>query len=84
MAGRGQVVSVAKGQTALDALLEAGLDVPNSCTEGVCGMCMTRVIDGTPDHRDQFLTAGERARNDCFMPCSSRALSARLVIEPDY
>ena len=84
VAGSGQVVTVAKGQTALDALLAAGLDVPNSCTEGVCGMCMTRVIDGRPDHRDQFLTAAERARNDCFMPCSSRALSARLVIEPDY
>lgn len=84
IAGTGQLVTVAKGQTALDALLDAGIDVPNSCTEGVCGMCMTPVRAGTPDHRDQFLTAAERARNDCFMPCSSRALSGRLVIAPDY
>ncbi|MCB1391147.1 MAG: oxidoreductase [Rhodobacteraceae bacterium] len=80
----GLIVPVAKGQTALNALLAAGIDVPHSCEEGVCGMCMTQVLDGTPDHRDQFLTAGERKRNDCFMPCCSRALSARLVVTADY
>lgn len=80
----GHVVRVAKGQTALNAMLEAGIDVPNSCTEGVCGMCMTQVRDGVPDHRDQFLTAAERARNDVFMPCCSRAKTPRLVVSVDY
>lgn len=80
----GQIVSVAKGQTALNALLDAGIDVPNSCTEGVCGMCMTRVVEGTPDHRDQFLTTAERAANDAFMPCCSRAKTPRLVISCDF
>ena len=80
----GQTVTVAKGQTALDALLNAGLDVPNSCAEGVCGMCMTRVVEGIPDHRDQFLTASERSRNDTFMPCCSRSKTSRLVIANDY
>lgn len=82
--GSGQVVTVAKGQTALDALLNAGLDVPNSCTEGVCGMCMTQVVEGIPDHRDQFLTAAERSRNDTFMPCCSRSKTPRLVIANEY
>lgn len=82
--GSGQVVTVAKGQTALDALLNAGFDVPNSCTEGVCGMCMTQVVKGTPDHRDQFLTAAERSRNDTFMPCCSRSKTPRLVIVNEY
>lgn len=80
----GQVVKVAKGQTALDAMLGAGIDVPNSCTEGVCGMCMTQVAEGHPDHRDQFLTAAERARNDSFMPCCSRSKTPRLVVACDY
>lgn len=82
--GSGQVVLVGREQTALDALLSAGIDVPNSCTEGVCGMCMTPVLEGTPDHRDQFLTASERARNDHFMPCCSRAQTSRLLISCDY
>ncbi len=84
VAETGQVLRVAKGQTALAAMLDAGIDVPNSCTEGVCGMCMTPVRAGLLDHRDQFLTAAERARNDVFMPCCSRATTPRLVVSTDY
>jgi vanillate O-demethylase ferredoxin subunit len=36
---------------------------------------------GTPDHRDQYLTDEERAANDRFLPCCSRALSPRLVLD---
>lgn len=82
--GTGQIIAVGASQTALDALIQAGIDVPNSCAEGVCGMCMTPVLEGTPDHRDQFLTASERARNDHFMPCCSRSKSERLLISCDY
>lgn len=75
----GQVVQVGKGVTALSALMACGIEIPCSCEEGVCGMCMTTVVSGLPDHRDKFLTVAERARNDSFMPCCSRA-SGRLVI----
>lgn len=80
----GQILRVGAAQTALDALLAAGFDIPNSCAEGVCGMCMTPVLEGVPDHRDHFLTEAERARNDHFMPCCSRAQSPRLKISVDY
>jgi vanillate O-demethylase ferredoxin subunit len=46
----------------------------------VCGTCLTRVVSGIPDHRDQYLTPEEHAANDQFLPCCSRAQSARLVI----
>jgi vanillate O-demethylase ferredoxin subunit len=42
---------------------------------------MTKVVQGTPDHRDLYLTDDEHARNDCFMPCCSRAQTRRLVID---
>ena len=84
IAETGQVVHVPADQTVLHALLAAGLDIPNSCEEGVCGMCQTRVLDGTPDHRDNFLTKAERAANDCFMPCCSRITGDRVVISTDY
>lgn len=80
IAATGEVIRVGKNQTALAALLECGIDIPCSCEEGVCGMCMTSVVTGTPDHRDKFLTEAERHRNDTFMPCCSRSKSARLVI----
>ncbi len=81
IASTGRVIKVRADQTALSALLEAGLDVPSSCEQGVCGTCLTRVKAGTPEHRDQYLTAEERAANDQFLPCCSRACSARLLLE---
>ena len=39
-------------------------------------MCMTRVIDGIPDHRDDVLSEAERASNGVILPCVSRAKSA--------
>jgi vanillate O-demethylase ferredoxin subunit len=54
----------------------AGVDIPYSCEEGVCGTCLTRVLDGVPDHRDLYLTEEEQAANDQFTPCCSRSRSA--------
>lgn len=81
LARDGRVIEVAADQTAADALEAAGVFVPTSCGEGVCGTCMTPVIEGVPDHRDAFQTASERAANSCFTPCCSRALSDELVLE---
>ena len=77
----GQLIQVAAEQTALEALLAAGVDVPSSCEQGICGACLTNVVDGQPDHRDQYLTSAEQASNRLFTPCCSRSFSARLVID---
>ena len=81
IASTGRVIPVAKDQTALAALLAAGLDIPMSCEQGVCGTCLTGVKSGTPDHRDQYLTPEERAANNQFLPCCSRASGPRLVLD---
>ena len=81
LASSGQVVVVAKDQTVIQALSAAGVDVLTSCEQGVCGTCLTRVLSGTPDHRDQYLTPEERSANDQYLPCCSRAKSPRLVID---
>ena len=81
IAGTGQIVPVPVGCTAAKALQDAGLPLYTSCEQGVCGTCLTRVISGTPDHRDQYLTPEEQAANDQFLPCCSRARCARLVVE---
>lgn len=77
----GQVITVAPAQTALQALLAAGFDIPMSCEQGVCGTCLTGVKAGTPDHRDHYLTPEEQAANDQFLPCCSRAKGGRLVLD---
>lgn len=62
-------------------LREAGVDLPASCEQGICGTCLTRVLDGEPEHRDLYLSEEEQAANDCFTPCCSRSRSPRLVLD---
>ncbi|MCB8913282.1 PDR/VanB family oxidoreductase [Rhodococcus rhodochrous] len=73
--------TVAPEKTVLDTLEEAGVDVPNSCREGICGTCETRVLCGTPDHRDSLLSAAEQESGATMMICVSRARSTELVLD---
>jgi vanillate O-demethylase ferredoxin subunit len=77
----GQTVSVSENQTIVAALAQAGIDVPVSCEEGVCGTCLLNVIDGIPDHRDSFQSDEEKRQNRWITPCCSRSKSPRLVLE---
>lgn len=81
IASTGAVIRVAAEQSVVAALAAHGIDVPVSCEQGVCGTCLTRVLEGTPEHRDMFLTPEEQAKGDQFTPCCSRAKSARLVLD---
>lgn len=77
----GRIYNIAPGRSVASVLTEAGVDLMVSCEAGICGTCVTRVLEGTPEHRDSFLTEEEQALNDRFTPCCSRARSARLVID---
>ena len=46
-AGSGRRVTARPGQTILQAGLEAGVDLPSSCTMGGCGACKVRKLEGT-------------------------------------
>lgn len=81
IASTGAVIRVEPHRSVVAALAVAGIEVPTSCEQGVCGTCLTRVLEGTPDHRDMYLTPQEQARGDQFTPCCSRAKSARLVLD---
>ncbi|WP_421682734.1 oxidoreductase [Stutzerimonas urumqiensis] len=81
LASTGQVIEVPADRTVAQMLEVAGVFVPLSCEQGICGTCLTRVLEGEPEHRDLFLTDEERAANDQFTPCCSRARSTRLVLD---
>lgn len=81
LARRGVSIRVPADISAAQALIDNGVDIPLSCEQGVCGSCVLPVIDGTPDHRDVFLTSAERAANRCFTPCCSRSKTGKLVLD---
>lgn len=76
----GITATVPAGTSILDVATDNGLFVLRSCSEGVCGTCETVLIEGDPDHRDSVLTEEDREAG-CFMPCISRAASAKLVLD---
>ena len=81
LAQRGITVQVPADKTLLQALLDAGVEVPFSCSEGVCGTCVTKVLCGMPDHWDSYLLPEEQEKGDQIMPCCSRSKTARLTLD---
>jgi len=77
----GQTLTVGKDQSILKVLQDAGHDIPFSCSQGICGTCLTPVVAGTPDHWDMYLTPEEQEKGDCIMVCCSRSQTARLVLD---
>jgi ferredoxin len=51
------------------------------CEKGYCGACETRVLAGTPEHRDSILTDEERAAGRTMMICVGRCRSGTLVLD---
>jgi tetrachlorobenzoquinone reductase len=68
-------------KTVIKALADAGVEVPMSCEQGICGSCECTVLEGEVDHRDSILSAAEQAANQTMMVCVSRAKSNRLVLD---
>ncbi len=81
LARSGTTLAVREGETILEALRAAKVEVRSFCAAGICGTCRTRVLAGTPRHLDAVLTAPERASNAVMMICRSRADSAQLVLD---
>ena len=77
----GKIFDIPANKTIVTVLAENGIDLPISCEQGICGTCLTGVVEGTPDHRDCFLNDHERAANDQFTPCCSRSKSDLLVMD---
>ncbi|GEO84751.1 MULTISPECIES: PDR/VanB family oxidoreductase [Alphaproteobacteria] len=77
----GITVNVGPDDTIAKALARAGVKIEVKCEEGVCGTCVTDVLEGMPDHRDKFLTDEEREEGTMICACCSRACSSKLVLD---
>lgn len=83
-------LSVDEGQTLVDAAIAAGLMLPYSCRDGVCGACKGRILSGEVDygkHGPDTLTAAEKADGlalfCCATPRSDLVIEARNVLRAD-
>jgi len=81
LARSGLEFQIPAGQSILQVLRAAGIDIASSCEEGVCAACETGVLGGVPDHRDSILSAAEKAANQTMMICCSGSKTERLVLD---
>ncbi len=77
----GNCIQVQPGQSLLDALLDANAPISYACSNGICGTCLTRVIAGIPDHRDDFLNDDEKLAGKTMLVCCSGSKSPELVLD---
>lgn len=77
----GEVFEIPADRSILSVLEAGGVEVFKSCEEGICGSCVSGVLEGTPEHRDNCLSTTDKAAGDQIALCVSRATSEKLVIE---
>jgi len=79
----GRTLSLAPGQTVLDALEAAGTAPSASCRAGVCQSCLVRAVDGTvPARAQEGLTPGQKARG-VFKACVCIPAEALQLVPAD-
>lgn len=81
IASTGKVYQIPADKTILDVLNDDGHNIPFMCSEGICGTCITDVLEGEPDHRDMVLDDDEKESGELITVCCSRSKSKRLKLD---
>ena len=79
LAKSGGDYQVPAGESIAAVLQRHGVAVRVSCELGYCATCLTRYLEGEPDHRDEILN--ETARKTHLLACCARAKSDVLVLD---
>ncbi len=80
-ASTGRRMEVGQDETIAQVLERNGFEVFLSCEQGICGSCLTGVLEGVPDHRDEVQSDAEHAANSQINICCSRARTATLTLD---
>ncbi|MQB41809.1 hybrid-cluster NAD(P)-dependent oxidoreductase [Rhizobium sp. ICMP 5592] len=73
-------IEVASEQTVLSCAKKAGVRIPSSCANGVCGTCKSKLASGSVDMSHNGGIRQREIDAGFFLPCCSKPLSD-LVIE---
>ncbi len=67
----------------LDAASAAGLEVPYSCTSGVCGTCRCKVVEGAVRMERNFALAPAEVAAGFVLACQAHPTTDRVVLSFD-
>lgn len=71
------------GETVLNALLRAGIDIPFSCKAGACHSCLSRCTEGSIPERAQRGLAAHLLEKSYFLPCKCKAVNDMTIAPAD-
>lgn len=82
--GLSRDISFTKDQPSiLDCASAAGLEVPFSCTSGVCGTCRAKVVEGEVRMERNFALDKNEVANGFVLTCQAHPLTERVVLSFD-
>ena len=82
--GMQREISFRKGQPSiLDAASAAGLEVPYSCTSGVCGTCRAKLLEGEVRMERNFALDKKEVASGFVLTCQAHPLTDRVVLSFD-
>ncbi|WP_406170813.1 cytochrome P450 [Streptomyces canus] len=81
LARTGGTLTVPADRRLIEVLRDAVPGLSYDCEKGYCGACETRVLGGTPEHRDSVLSEEERLAGRTMMICVGRCQGDRLVLD---
>lgn len=67
----------------LDAASAAGMEVPYSCTSGVCGTCRAKVVEGEVRMERNFALDKKEVAAGFVLTCQAHPLTERVVLSFD-
>ncbi|ENN84720.1 oxidoreductase FAD-binding protein domain protein [Rhizobium freirei PRF 81] len=77
---QGRKIEVSGDQTLLSCAKKAGVRLPSSCSNGVCGTCKSKLLSGSVDMAHNGGIRQREIDAGLFLPCCSKPLSD-LVVE---
>lgn len=81
LARSGLTLDVNPGESILDRVLSAGIEVESNCNAGICGSCIVPVLFGRPLHYDTILSDEEQESDAVMTLCVSWCTDSRLVLD---
>jgi ring-1,2-phenylacetyl-CoA epoxidase subunit PaaE len=80
---RREVVFTRDQPSILDAARSAGLEVPFSCTSGVCGTCRAKVVEGEVRMERNFALDKNEVAAGFVLTCQAHPLTERVTLSFD-
>lgn len=79
--GQTSAIPVSKGQTVLQAALEANLDAPYSCEAGICATCRARLISGQVHMPSAPALEKKEIQQGYILTCQAHPKTPQLTVE---